>query len=844
MTTGLPESRSSDEASPSGKPLEHDDPYGTVPGSHSEPVRKVVAGEVPLPRDGLPGPSSGTDALGRPSHEELSDSVSASSQQESVPSLPPDAELGDLLPEQASDVVALVGRQVRLFADAWKTSAAPSPADFLADARPAVRRLLLVELVKVDLNRRWRRPDLRRKVEHYLELFPELTADGQLPYDLVVEEYQARRQQGEVADIEEYERRFASHAEPLRRLLLDADRAPSTAMALATPMDELEAGQQIDDFDLILRVGQGAFGRVFLARQRSMQRLVALKVSADRSNEPQTMAQLDHPHIVRVFDQRLIADRDLRLLYMQYVAGGTLQSVISHTRLLPQTERSGAALFEAIDQCLSARGESAAHDSPLRQRLSARTWPEVVCWLGIRLASALDYAHRRNVLHRDLKPANVLVAADGSPKLADFNISYCSKVEGATPAAYFGGSLPYMSPEQLEAFNPANERPPGDVDPRSDLYSLGVLLWELLTGERPFHDPPVRGCWTAALDEMVARRHEPLVRPLPPNLPTGLEETLRRCLAPNRDERFASAGQFARQLEICLQPRAQRLLLPRSGWRSWAQRFTVATLLIAGLVPNVFASALSIVFNQVTIISKLLPEAQRVFNQQLAVINPVAYSLAVAWLLWLAWPIVTGVYRRRMGQNESPAERAEERRRCLRIGEYVAWVTTFSWTACGVVFPVWLSLDVRTAHDMTTDRYAAFFTALLVCGLMAATLSFFCVTFVAVRALYPRLIDADANDATAARELTGLARRSGFYFLAAVSVPFIAVLAVVSLLEGDDRKAVFALGVIGLGAFLASYRLWREIQHDLDALAGLADPAVSLSDTSSLASDSSWASMR
>ncbi|MGH7137427.1 MAG: hypothetical protein ACREHD_16915, partial [Pirellulales bacterium] len=228
----------------------------------------------------------------------------------------------------AEHTLQLVARQVQLFTAAWKTASPPSPADFLAEAAPGERRLLLLELIKVDLRHRWRQSELRRTVEDYLRDYPELVASGHLPYDLVGEEYQLRRQSGEAVCLEEYERRFPSHAAPLRRLLDDADRAPSTAIGLAAPMDELEAGERLDDFDLILRVGQGAFGRVFLARQRSMQRLVALKISADRGNEPQTMAQLDHPHIVRVFDQRLLEDRGLRLLYMQYVAGGTLQAVI------------------------------------------------------------------------------------------------------------------------------------------------------------------------------------------------------------------------------------------------------------------------------------------------------------------------------------------------------------------------------------------------------------------------------------------------------------------------------------------------------------------------------------
>ena len=185
-----------------------------------------------------------------------------------------------------------------------------------------------------------------------------------------------------------------------------------------------------------------------------MQRLVALKVSRDRGYEPQTLAQLDHPHIVRVYDQRQLPEQKLRLLYMQYIAGGTLQGVVEHARGVPATMRSGATLLEAIDQALGAPRRAAAERlARLAIGCNGPAGREVVCWLGSRLAGALAYAHQRGVLHRDVKPANVLVGADGHPKLADFNISF-SKLDGATPAAYFGGSLAYMSPEQLEACDP------------------------------------------------------------------------------------------------------------------------------------------------------------------------------------------------------------------------------------------------------------------------------------------------------------------------------------------------------------------------------------------------------
>src|SRR5205823_10346779 len=140
--------------------------------------------------------------------------------------------------------------------------------------------------------------------------------------------------------------------------------------------------------------------------------------------------------------------------------------VLLRVKQTPPPLRSGKLLLEAVDAQLAKRGEAPPIDAPLRQRFAELSWPEAVCWLGARLAEALESAHKLGVLHRDIKPANVLLGADAAPRLADFNVSCCSKLEGASPAAFFGGSVGYMSPEQLEAFNPAHPREPESLDAR------------------------------------------------------------------------------------------------------------------------------------------------------------------------------------------------------------------------------------------------------------------------------------------------------------------------------------------------------------------------------------------
>src|SRR5665213_14698 len=269
--------------------------------------------------------------------------------------------------EKAGDTWDVLARRVQEFLQAWESRAEPpNLAAFLPEGPPALRRLVLLELIKVDLDYRWSRQQAVRIVDDYFAAFPELTADGP-PCDLLYEEYHIRKRAGDSVQPSDYLQRYPGRADELARLLgLEAPHT-STLLCPGPPPWMVEAGGTIDDFDLLTLLGKGAFGRVFLARQRSMQRLVALKASADAGDEPQTLAQLNHPYIVRVYDQHLLPDRGLRLLYMQYVAGGTLQSVLETIRQTPEAERSGRTLLRAVDKAMEQGGESPPSGSAQRE---------------------------------------------------------------------------------------------------------------------------------------------------------------------------------------------------------------------------------------------------------------------------------------------------------------------------------------------------------------------------------------------------------------------------------------------------------------------------------------------
>jgi len=764
----------------------------------------------------------------RPSFNDPTKAYTPPAEETDSPPKDPATSGGEITIDAAGETWEVLAANVERFLEAWEAEDEPPNLAAFLPAEPAVlRELTLVELIKVDLEYRWKHGRDPKKVEDYARQFA-TDFSGPPPSDLIYEEYHVRRQNGETVPPQEFFDRFPERADELRRLLDIESPSVTTSLAPAAVQHDLQAGGQVDDFDLLLPLGSGSFASVYLARQRTMQRLVALKVSADKGEEAQTLAQLEHHYIVRVYDQRRLPERKQRLIYMQYVPGGTLLDVIKDIRGVDIADRSGRSYLQSINRSLAEKGEDSPTDSARRRELAAADWPQLVCRVGAWLAQALAYAHDRGVLHRDVKPANVLLAADGSPKLADFNISFASNLDGASPAAFFGGSLAYMSPEQLDACNPAHDRQPDELDGRSDLYSLGVMLWELLEGERPFRDETVGSAWSETLAKMSHRRRSgppPAARaPHASACHAELREVLRRCLAADPDDRYANGHELARRLLLCLQPQVTNLMRPaRRGWRRWARWSVVASIWLAVLVPNALAGWFNYAYNRQEIIDHLQGAFPSFWNTQMAV-NGIAFPLGGAVLIAMAWPIILALQARRRGKPPDEELRRRARRRCARLGHYAALLSLGEWLIAGIAYPVSIQLLVPGAPP---HMYLHFASSLAVCGLIAAAYPFFFVTLITMRAYYPTFLgDRDHGEEESA-ELKRLSRRSAIYLQLAGGVPMLAVTLLV-LMGSQNQFALAVLSTAGLIGFAISFAMYRVLQRDLATLTWAVQPLDSI----------------
>ena len=476
-------------------------------------------------------------------------------------------------------------RLARRFEEAWRDPRRrqkPDPAEFLPDGAQAPPAAWLAVL-RAELNLRWDDGESVR-VEEYRGRFPGLDAETMVA--LCYEEFCRREEDGLAPFPTEYDERFPDLSDRLKRVFdIHEILGNASSTDLHVPGPEVipfpEAGQTIAGFFLVEELGRGSFARVFLARERQLaDRFVALKVSRTGSREPQTLARLQHTHIVPVHSYRTDPATGLHLLCMPYFGRVTLARLLGEPEA--RATESGAGFLEALDRLESPGTGDVA--SSTRSTVARLPHARAVAWWGARLAEALAHAHDRGVLHRDIKPSNVLVTADGLPMLLDFNLAgepWADRSEFQPDN--LGGTLAYMAPEHLDAVACGHD---DQLDGRADLFSLGVLLYEALIGSRPF--PAPKGSSVPEALERAAedrRREPPWLCPTHPEIPGALERVIRRALDPDPSCRFPNAGEFAADLQAVAddaplkwtrEPLTVRAV--RLARRSWKKAVLVAVL--------------------------------------------------------------------------------------------------------------------------------------------------------------------------------------------------------------------------------------------------------------------------
>lgn len=304
-----------------------------------------------------------------------------------------------------------------------------------------------------------------------------------------------------------------------------------------------EQGDRVGAFHLIEQVGKGAQSRVFLCRQAGVgDRQVVVKFTRSSLLEADVLGRLRHPNIVPIYSAAPDQETGISHLCMPFLGRSTLGDFIDAEAEGNDAE-SGDLLSRVANR--SRRPSDAVADGVISTpRPTFYHKYDCVAWIGWRLATALAHAHEHGIVHGDVKPSNVLLAWDGTPLLMDFNLS--GSLTHSVEAK--GGTLPYMPPEQLQAVG--LERGDAIYDQRSDMFSLGVLLYEAVSGRLPFPLDATPGDRRALATELLRQQRQgfaPLLK-LDRNVPAALAAIVERCLYFDPQRRFQSAEALAEQL--------------------------------------------------------------------------------------------------------------------------------------------------------------------------------------------------------------------------------------------------------------------------------------------------------
>jgi serine/threonine protein kinase len=377
---------------------------------------------------------------------------------------------------------------------------------------------------------------------------------------------------------------FVRAAAPQLEGVFTTTAAPPVADALGS-LPALDLAVPLGDFRLLREIGRGGMGIVYEAEQLSLGRRVAVKVlpfawtldprQLQRfKNEARAVALLHHSNIVPIYS--VGCERGVHFYAMQYVEGRPLSAAIREMRQMTAATSEPPVGTPALPSAETASGRPACNTAPLTTEGGKRdkTFCRTAARLGVQAAEALEHAHERGVIHRDVKPGNLLLDAHGHLWVSDFGLAQFQTDAALTVTGDVVGTLRYMSPEQALARR-------GLVDHRTDVYSLGATLYELLT-LAPVFDGRDRG----ELLRQIAFDEPRPPRRFNPAIDADLETIVLKALAKRPEERYATAQDLANDLRRFLEHRpilARRPTLP-ARVAKWSRRHPSLIATAVGLL--------------------------------------------------------------------------------------------------------------------------------------------------------------------------------------------------------------------------------------------------------------------